>query len=49
MKSEYLHIRISAELKEAAKKEAERRGLVMSEWVLDLIKAELIRRKGEAK
>ena len=49
MKSEYLHIRSSPELKEAAKKEAERRGVILSEWVLDIIKAELVRKEGAGK
>lgn len=44
MKTENLMIRITPQLKEQAKKQAEKEGKTLSEWVTDLIKMEL--RKG---
>ena len=38
MKTEYLHIRVSPQLKEQAKEAAKKEGKGLSEWVLDLIK-----------
>lgn len=46
MKSENLMIRISPQLKEQARKQAEAEGKTLSEWVTDLIKLELAKREG---
>ena len=41
MKSEYIHIRISPELKEKTQKAAEAEGKTMSEYIIDLVKLAL--------
>ena len=47
MKTEYLMIRISPQLKEQAKRQAEAEYKTLSEWVTDLIKLELAKKKGD--
>ena len=45
MKTEYLHIRINPNLKEELAKVSEEEGKSISEWVTDLIKIELAKKK----
>ena len=45
MKSENLIIRISPQLKEQARAQAEKEGKTMSEWVTDLIKLEIAKKE----
>ena len=47
MKTEHLMIRISPHLKEQARRQAEQEGKTLSEWVTDLIKLELTKKKGD--
>lgn len=44
MKSDNLIIRISPQLKEQVKAQAEQEGKTLSEWVTDLIKIEIAKR-----
>lgn len=41
MKTEKIEVRISPQLKEQAKDQAEKEGKSLSEWVTDLIKIEI--------
>lgn len=45
MKTEDLHIRINEVLKERIKQEAEREGKSISEYILDLVKADIAKKE----